>query len=540
IVDHLKRRSTDYLCFVSTVVLIIASLMFLPTSSNRMFLASLFIALAIPIALVGLSRFMANRGIKPAIYPAALIGLGLAGLVIFRIASPSLFQDMTRSLYIFTWPTETTVYEMRPLLLPFGKFDLGVAWGNFTTGFFLSFIALGILVYSVLKRGDTDKTLFVVWSLVLLAATLSMRRFAYYFVVNVALLTGYISWLILKLTGFGRPATEYSEPLKEIKRKKKRRHKQQSVAAPAANRAYMVLGVIFIFLLVFYPNIGPLPRGEGKYTINTASAAPFAPSDAWCECLSWLRDTTSEPFDTPDFYYEFYQSPSRGESYDYPQTVYGVTAWWDYGYWITRIGRRIPTSNPGTGDKGEAILFTAQNEDSANEILEGKRGSKYIIIDYPITRVIYGKFHALATLSGSTTEKFWGYYWESQGGRLNPVIQYYPEYYRSLVIRLYNFDGKQFVPSRSRVISYEKKMTGEGQSYREITSARSFTSYEEAAAYVSSQKSGNHRIVSSDPFASPVPLEALEHYKLVYSSEGTKIQPDGRLIPEVKIFEYTE
>jgi len=35
----------------------------------------------------------------------------------------------------------------------------------------------------------------------MLAATLGQRRFAYYFAVNLALLSGYLFWLILKYTG---------------------------------------------------------------------------------------------------------------------------------------------------------------------------------------------------------------------------------------------------------------------------------------------------------------------------------------------------
>ncbi len=48
----------------------------------------------------------------------------------------------------------------------------------------------------------------------------------------------------------------------------------------------------------------------------------------------------------------------------------------------------------------------------------------------------------------------------------------------------------------------------------------------------------NRQVEGSDPFASPVPLQALEHYKLVYSSKGSKMMPGGGLISEVKIFEY--
>jgi oligosaccharyl transferase (archaeosortase A-associated) len=538
VIDHLRNKSVDYLCFISIITSIVALLMLLPVSPDRMFLASLVIAIVIPIVMAVLSRFMASRDVKPIIYPVILVGLGLVSLVIFRIVSPSLFRTMIGSFSIFNWPTETTVYEMRPLFLPFGSFSWSIAWANFNTSFFLCFIALGILVYSVIKQGETEKTLFVIWSLVILAATLSMRRFAYYFAVNVALLTGYLSWLFLEFTGFRRLMTVPSEAPKEMEKKVKHKKKQRDEHRPAANRVNMVLGVIVVFVLVFYPNIGPLPGGD-KPAVDLASNPQFAPSDAWCESLSWMRDNTPDPFDNPNFYYELYQPPPRGEGYDYPQTAYGVTAWWDYGYWITRIGRRIPTSNPGTGNKGEAHLFAAQDEDAANKVLEDNGGSRYIIVDSAIAMPV-GKFYAVATLSGSKKENFFDVYYQPQQGILKPVVLFYPEYYRSLVCRLYNFDGKQVIPRSSMVISYAQKVAREGQSYREITGVKSFSDYGEAEAYVAGQESGNYRIVGTDPFVSPVPLEALEHYKLVYSSEGTVIQPGGRLVSEVKIFEYIE
>ena len=540
IIDHLKGRSTDYLCFIGTITFIVTSLLFLPVYWDGMFFAVLVIAVIVPLVMVVVSRFMASRDIKPIVYPAVVIGIGLISLAVVYIVNPSLLRIMLARLNIFMWPAGTTVYEMRPLLLPFGDFSLSVAWGNFNTGFFLSFIALGILVYHVIKRGEPDKTLFVVWSLLILAITLSMRRFAYYFVVNVALLSGYLSWLILEFSGFGKPLAEPSELLKESKKQKDRqRRKQRSGGRPASSLVNMTLGVIFVLFLVFYPNIGPLPNGTMPVK-EVASNPQFAPSDAWCESLSWLRDNTTEPFGSPDFYYEHYQPPPPGEEYDYPQTAYGVTSWWDYGYWITRIGRRIPTSNPGTGHQREAYLFTAQDENSANKILESRFGSKYVIVDYSIAKPIGGKFHALASLSRSDLEEFCGVYYQIVEGRANPVLLYYPEYYRSLVSRLYNFNGEQVIPRSSTVVSYEQRVTSEGQSYRAIRDAKSFSSYEEAETYVASQKSGNCRIVGSDPLASPVPLEALEHYSLVYSSTGTKMQTGGKLVPEVKIFEYIE
>jgi hypothetical protein len=88
------------------------------------------------------------------------------------------------------------------------------------------------------------------------------------------------------------------------------------------------------------------------------------------------------------------------------------------------------------------------------------------------------------------------------------------------------------------VISYQEKVSRDGTPYKEITGVQSFPSYEEAEAYIASQESTNYRIVGNNPFVSPVPLEALEHYKLVYSSPSSVTQPGGGSIPEVKIFEY--
>ena len=130
------------------------------------------------------------------------------------------------------------------------------------------------------------------------------------------------------------------------------------------------------------------------------------------------------------------------------------------------------------------------------------------------------------------------YHYQPQESGLKGVTLFSPEYYRSLVVRLYNFDGREVIPQSSTVISYQERISREGKPYKEITSAQSFSSYEEAEAYISSQESNNYEIVGTNPFISPVPLEALEHYKLIYSSDSSIMQPDVGAISKVKIFEY--
>jgi len=577
IINHLRGKPTDYLCLVGVILFAIALLVFLPISRGMLNLVSLFVAILIPLVLSGASWLIIRRKIKPAYYPLTLVGLGLAGLGIFYAINPSLLSLMLDQFSIFTPKgVELTTIEMQPILFPQGNFSMAVAWGNFNTGFFFGFISLFFILipYFVIKKGDAEKGVLVVWSLVILAATLGQRRFAYYFAVNIALLTGYISvviyyftrlvvdylwgeetdyasWRLLELPDLKKlKAPPVTLPTRVDRKKAKKRKPVEARFRLTTTQISIALWVAFVlFFLAFFPNtrlIGGtaragMPLNEAWWhtclvgtATDTAKQARYAPSDAWCSSLSWLKENTPDPFGNPDFYYEFYELP-----FQYPESAYGVMAWWDYGYWITRIAHRLPNANPSQNRKAVtsvASFFTAQDEESAQEIRQ-ELGSSYIIID---NQTATSKFWAIATWAGKESTEFSDIYYVPEQGRLMPFQLFHPEYYRSLVVRLYNFDGKAVTPERLFVISYQPKVSREGKPYKEITSAEQFDSYEEAEAYLLSQKSGNYKIVNDNPFVSPVPLEALKHYRLIHSSKNLTRLPSGEVIPSIKIFEYID
>jgi asparagine N-glycosylation enzyme membrane subunit Stt3 len=207
-----------------------------------------------------------------------------------------------------------------------------------------------------------------------------------------------------------------------------------------------------------------------------------------------------------------------------------------YGYWITRSAHRIPNANPSqdpTALPRVATFFTSLDEESANKIAQ-ELGSAYVILDYETAS---SKFWAVATWAGKPPTDFFANYWVPAENSQRTYI--HTDYYRSLSSRLYNFDGKAVKPEKTLVIAYELRTTVDGLEYRELLSEKEFNSYEEAEAYIASQKSGNYRIVGTDPLLSPVPLEELKQYKLVYSSEETVASNHGP-IPAVKVFEFTD
>jgi oligosaccharyl transferase (archaeosortase A-associated) len=477
----------------------------------------------------------------------------------------------------------------------------------------LSFVPLVFLFALLFLPGDGQKNwlLLIIWTLTILALTLPSRRYAYYLVVNIALLSAYLCWEIVWLAGIRRLGVKLEEKqekeryyveapkkrnyyeilgitqsasIKEIKKafrsfthkyhpdinrspeieekfkeineayevlsnpgrraaydrsrpdisksKQKPKKKESRRERPGAGTYIMstALTGLALFFLVFYPNI------IFAKDITAAEEATYAPSDAWISSMVWLKDNTPEPFGDADAYYRQYEAPPPGETFDYPPTAYGVTSWWDYGYWILKIAHRMPSANPAQDPApiiNVANLFLSEDSIAVQQLME-EMGSSYVILDNTITR---GKFWAVATWADQPLAKYSDVFYIPYQGQYVAAQLYYLAYYNTLAVRLYNFDGKA-VEAKPTVVTYTENVS-EGTTYKLVSDYQQFDSYQEALDYINSQESGNHVIVGLNPFVSPVSLEAVADFELVHVSEqGTSMSGVG-FVPEVKIFAYT-
>jgi dolichyl-diphosphooligosaccharide--protein glycosyltransferase len=538
VVDHVHGWSLDYLGIFGGCLFAVGLIMYMPLMRSKVTVAALTAALLACILMPILSRWMNSRRFKPLYYPFVIGGLFMLGVVMVAIISPIMLQAMVDSLAsIFIWPVGTTVMEMQPLLIQQGNFTFAIALGNYMLAFFLSVVCIGVLFYQVAIKVQRDRTLLLIWSIIILLSALSMRRFAYYFAVNVALLTGYLCWIPLKALIKKKNESDTAVAARRHSAKAKKRairQLQQSRKTSIEGKFAIAAVLIAIILLAFYPCIGPLPDGQ-RPSIDLARRPLFAPSNAWCEVVDWLRANSPEPFGKADTYYGLYKPAGQPGGFEYKSNSYGTLAWWDYGYWIARIGRRPPATNPGTGALESAYFFTAQNAATAEKTVD-KYGARYIIVDNEIAGHD-GKFHALATLSGSDYSHYYDVFLVKQNSQYVPVIYFYPEYYRSMVVRLYNFDGKTVIPKMIDVIEYREFTAQNGNIYKEIIDNKEFSSYEAAERFIGENSSRNYIIAGEDPGESQVPLQELDDYKIVYRSN--QMSSVGSISqPSIKIFEY--
>jgi len=384
-------------------------------------------------------------------------------------------------------------------------------------------------------------------------------------VVNISLLSGYLVWQVIWWAGARRfinqqplpaaaapgaatPATGAITKAADNKPstggnaarstsnartnpKKKRRaaasqpQRKKTSSSWNTNHTLVTAVVLLAMLVIFMPSLNK--------SIDVAAAAAYAPSDAWQESLEWLKTSTPEPLGEADAFYGLYESP-----YTYPDTAYAVTSWWDYGYWISRTGHRIPNANPSQDPKRikplAQLLLSTNESEWAPLLAQFKTG--YLMID---NTMVTTKFWAIVNWAGLDLDDYISTYAVPQEGKLVRVSVYNPAYYDTLLVRLYNLDGKAAAALKPVVLEYVEKVDGSGNSYRQVTDVKETESYEEAMDYIDGQDSGNYAIVGASPLQSPVPVEALSGFELVHESPQQASVQASITTSEVKIFQYT-
>ncbi|MCJ7606027.1 MAG: oligosaccharyl transferase, archaeosortase A system-associated, partial [Dehalococcoidales bacterium] len=542
IINHIRGVSSAHLAITAVILFLVALVIFIPLASpHRFMIAAMIIAILATPVLYGVSRLISGRNWKPWLYPVAIVGVGVIGGGLLYVIDTEVFRIIYQQFEVLvpSGASGVTTMEMQPFLSPAGSFSTQVAWGNYTTSFFLlpgvplpgfAFIGLGALIWLFIKRrADRESwVLLFTWTLITLLATLGQRRFAYYFSVNVALLTAFFSWQVIWLSGLKNIIPDYNgDYIKPDAKDEKQANPRMPFSIYHINA---ILAVIVVVVLAFSFNI--------VKSKEVASAARFAPSDGWQPALTWMKDNTPAPLGNDDAYFGLYERPRGSEEFDYPESAYSVISWWDYGYWISRIAHRIPVANPSQAAgpiQKVAGFFLNPNPQAASEAM-ADLNPRYVIIDHDTS---LSKFWAIVTWNEGRLrdyEEIFGLPYEDE---IVPVKLFYPAYYETMVARLYNFNGEAITETFPIVITYEIRTQPNGSTFKEITNLEQIPSYEEALAYMETLDTENALLVGSSPLLSPIPLEALDDYELVYGSDYHFTMEEGLTTPQVKIFSYT-
>ncbi len=459
----------------------------------------------------------------PLIFPSICILVGLLCLVCISLFANTYFSAIMAYLNpLLWWNTETRTAEEMPILFSDQGLTLYYLWGNFTVGFFLCLLVAGMLVRRLINspKHDTFNYIFLlIGAIIMIMSTFAMRRFAYYSIIYISIMAGYFVYIIIPIV---------AEHFKRNKQKLKWYDKTGDIVL-----------VLIIFIMVFVPNL--VIANQMRYPL------PGSITTGWESGLLWLKANSPEPF-THNYYYADYNDDIR-------KANYSVMSWWDYGYWITYISHRVPVCNPGSINRYEsAAFFTTTDTSGATKVLDSVQ-SKYVIVDYAM---VTGKFTAMPTYAdastidlkvsaglGETKHDYIGIYnigefYQSKGDAVQQTMVFYPDYYKSMAVRLFNFNGMPVTSAGCLVIVYQ-----EGNDMKWIEAIIDCPSYDDAVAYTKHNtlpENKKYAIGGIDPFVSCVDLNGIQDtYRLVYQSGLVELKfLNTYQLPEVKIFEVVQ
>lgn len=454
--------------------------LFQPRSLYRIDLQFLSLQLLIAFAAVGAALVsLVGRNLPPR---AAAVTLALltifAGILAVRHPALSGFgSDLSR---VFGGGA-STVGETRSIAslaaTPFKAVEAIFGWA------FLGLPALGWLALRVLKSEARGSALLIAWISLTLIATIGQIRFGYYLVPNLAILLGVAA-----------------APLWDAGRRRYR------ILAPAS------LAVVIA---------GSAPAIA--FSLSVDEGAPLG----WHQAMSWLRRTTPEPFGEPSHYFGAPRSQPEAR----------VLTWWDYGYLVSRIGRRIALSNPTQhyADLSGRLLTAPLREDNATTFRDLKLKT-VVVSDEMLMRLtgstdLFGKYGTMLSWGGRDVSHYMIAADDvGEDGRPRKVWLFLPDYFSSLAVHLYVYAGRAVAARDVSVVTLEPGPTGEIR----IAASKSLPDHAAAEAYRLSLGPGHHILASRDPLQSCIDLPARDGFRLAFESDDAQTTALGR--PSVRVF----
>lgn len=581
VLDVKSKRPTEYLLIINILTFGIGAIGLLiygiqsldfgyANYSLGLFLAQILAILA-TVFLYALQKVLAKFEKPWYIFPAAIAAVAVIGAVACWIILPDLFNSIIGNLlnsFVNSSGGAATVQEL-------SAWSVDAAVKSYGWGILLAIGGVIVLLWQTIRH-ETPAALFVlIWSVLMFFITAAHIRWEYLFAANISILAAVcVSWAfsfakddIAKLfskisasskTGANANANDSakSEPVAQNKKPSRKEldaaKRKAGKSAPAQSKKPdgVKLGVVAVALIVAIIFVGM----SAATAIETASVYGHAGGTEkdWVSECTWLVNGTP---DTGIIYDKLYDK----EGFSYPDSAYGILSWWDYGHYITTIGKRIPNSNPFqsgvTGEFGAAQILTETNEESMTYRLD-EIGTKYIMTDYQMAG---GKFGAMAIWADPVlqTSPFYSYLLQkTQSGTYSVVSAQTEKYYNTLTARLQNFDGS-YTKAGSVVLAITENA---GYNYPVITSTKAYDNaadaWNAANKYNANAASGKHAYVISIPqtntdyFKPNADVAALKHFRIVHESPTYIIPandysyystgPNGGGVSWVKTFEYVK
>lgn len=441
---------------------------------------------------------------------SAMIGIPVVLFFIISIIIPVITQQITKGFttFFFFPYKETFINEMQ-------MWEITRAWHSFNIALLIMVIGIIVAGYYTLKQYDAVKTCSLIWASVILLSTILHLRYEYYVAVIVVLFSATaLAWLYDLINYY----TLSHEP-------KKSKDSNPNPANKGKKFYYYPVIVVGLIILVI-----TALSAQTTWVVAEEQLGMIGMNNDWADALTWLEKNSPNPgIDDLKIY--------ERDGFTYPVNSYGVLSWWDYGHWISYLAKRMPITTPFQNNVIPVAKFLIATDEKKADEFTNQTGARYIIIDY---EMINSKYPSLPLWADgqNARNQFQKYYYQQSKNNQNqyePILTLKPDFFTSMVSRLYIFDGSMTNSTGANLVRYKDTKIGD-QVFPTVSSITTLTPDQTREALKNGIAPGTDLI--SIQYTHPVPdIPALTHYRLIYESPTLTASDEYEQIHNVKIFE---
>lgn len=438
-----------------------------------------------------------NRNWEISRFVGIISGVGLVSFIGVIILQPSLIDSVSNQiLRLFGYPfglgqggnVQTIAEESTPSIIELTLSQYGLLLPTASLG-------ISTIIYEIFKKKSNDEGyakhmyLLVVFIFIMMIS-FRTARFNYYLAPFVAIVASMVIYRLIQAVDFPDEVRDFA----------------------GYHALTIVLLVVVLMPVLFVPVSNPT-----VFLDDRISAPGY---EQWEGPLEWTAENT--PDDGVPTYGPY------DDSHSYDNESYGVMSWWDYGHWITYTGDRTPFANPFQQNAQSAAEFLlAQNPEEAQDVIEdmGEDSEvdptvEYVMIDWQMASPI-SKYPAMEQFHPEIDrgDSYRPYYSArpGQGARLQ-FQQRTQTYYQTMIGRLFVGHGSAMEASNT-TINYETQQ-GVRILQPSVNPIVEHNTTEEARDLQNNTVEVSRGGINNPPER----VEALEHYRLVKSSEGRLYQ----------------
>lgn len=442
-----------------------------------------------PFILYGVIRYTSDRSIWQT--RGVIAGIIAVLFILVSIVAPHILDliiDGLRYFFFFSY-SETLIDEMK-------MWSLLRAYNSFNIALVTMLGGIIITLYQGFKKYDPLKLCALVWAAVILFSTILHLRYEYYAAVIVVLfsavaLTSLYSW----------------------------------IKSGERRNTYLPIVIVGLLLLIITGLSAQI-----TYTVAIDQLKIHSINDDWTDGLIWLEQNSPDPAID---YLKIYQK----EGFSYPKGAYGVLSWWDTGHWITYLAKRIPVTTPFQNNVQPVARFLLATDEKNADTLIHETGARYLILDYEMITSKYPSI-PLWAYGQEARNQYQKYYFQQSeviSNKFDPVLTLKPDFFKSMLSRLYIFDGTLTQGTGASLIKYGDLKAGD-QTVEAVNSLSEISPAEAEMKIAQGLPSGTD--IVSIQYTHPITnISALRHYRLVYESPSVTAKDEYAQIHNVKIFE---